>query len=68
MDQATKPDRLIRSTEVLDRTALSRTSIYRMVRRGEFPAPVNSVGRRIAWRERDVAEWIDRKAAEAAQG
>ena len=33
-------DRLLRLSEVLSRTALGRSSIYRMMRDGSFPEPL----------------------------
>lgn len=37
---------------------LSRTFIWRLQRRGEFPAHVKVGRRRIAWRRADVEQWI----------
>lgn len=41
-------------------------SVRRMVRRGDFPAPVEISNRRIAWRERDVREWINSRPERGA--
>ena len=50
--------RILRFREVHARTQLSRVTIWRMERRGEFPArrqlSTNSVG----WIEREVEEWL----------
>lgn len=50
--------RLIRLTVVKDQTGLSRSGIYGLVNREQFPAPVRLGDRAIAWREDEVAEWI----------
>lgn len=47
---------LIRVEEVVRRSSLSKATIYRLVMRGEFPAPVK-VGRASLWRAADVATW-----------
>jgi prophage regulatory protein len=64
-DQATtrpdRPERLISFEEVHHRTGLSRTTIWRLERAGEFPRSVRiSAGRR-AWREADLDRWISSK-------
>lgn len=50
---------------VLDRTSLSRSSVYRFMACGTFPSPV-ALGTRKAWLESEVAEWIDARIAERA--
>ena len=50
------PDRMLRIAQVIELTGLSRSTIYAMVKRGEFPEnhPIGS--RAVAWREADVLE------------
>lgn len=55
----TPPRRLLRATEVYSRTALSRASIWRMVKAATFPKPVTLGYNRIAWLESDVDAWIE---------
>ncbi|WP_019558516.1 AlpA family transcriptional regulator [Thioalkalivibrio sp. ALE12] len=50
---------LLRQNDVIRMTGMSRTTIYRLRRRGEFPPP-RTLGTTIAWRRRDVEEWINR--------
>lgn len=38
---------------------VSETTFWRMVSRGDFPAPVRLSGRVIAWRVSEVRAWID---------
>ena len=54
--------RLLHLKEVLNRTSLSRTSIYRLMARGRFPDPI-ALGARRAWVEAEVAQWIDARIA-----
>lgn len=54
-----KPERLLREPEVERRTGTSRTTRWRKVREGEFPAPVKlTSGNAIAWKESEVEAWI----------
>jgi prophage regulatory protein len=46
-----------------DNLTLSRTAIYRGVRAGTFPAPVQLTPTRIAWRESDVLAWLNSRPA-----
>lgn len=40
-------------------TGLSRSSIYAMMARGEFPKPVHITGKAVAWPESAIAEWLN---------
>ena len=50
-------DRYLRRSEVQHSTGLSRSSIYRRIGNGTFPAPFNIGGRCVRWRERDLVDW-----------
>ena len=53
-------DSFMRLVDVMARTALSRTTIYRRVAAGSFPAPVPISDGLVAWYESDVDDWIQR--------
>nr|WP_269844201.1 AlpA family transcriptional regulator [Halovibrio salipaludis] len=58
-----QPETLNRLPEVMRRTAMSRSSIYLAMKRGQFPRPVSLTGSRaVAWRESDIQRWIDERA------
>jgi len=57
-DQTTTGERLLPPSVVLDRTSLSRPTIWRMVRRGDFPPSVSISPGRVAWPESAVNAWI----------
>jgi prophage regulatory protein len=59
---------LIRFTDVAAAVALSKTELYRRIRRGEFPQPVRIGARAVAWRESDLREWLDTRPAARAGG
>lgn len=50
--------RLIRLSEVLTMTGLSRSSMYRSIEEKQFPEQVQLGGRAVAWVESEVQEWI----------
>lgn len=56
--------RLIRRKEVQAKTGLGASSIYAMMKSGEFPQCLNLSERRVAWIESDVNQWIANRIAE----
>ncbi|RUO78934.1 transcriptional regulator [Idiomarina tyrosinivorans] len=55
---------LIKLQDVSKLTTLSRSSIYRLIKDGMFPAPVNLGYRSVAWVEREVIDWVESRLAE----
>lgn len=53
------PGGLLRGKDVFRLVTLSRTTVWRRVRQGTFPAPVILGATRIAWREADILAWIN---------
>jgi len=41
--------------------SLGETTIQRMIREGEFPAPRQLSGRRVAWLVREIEEWAENR-------
>lgn len=54
-----------RRPEVENLTGLSRSTIYDMMSKGEFPKPVRIGRRAVAWRESDLAAWLAQRAISA---
>jgi len=52
------PDRILRLNTVLDRTGLSRSTLYRKVQTGCFPRQVKIAARCAGWRESAVDAWL----------
>ena len=54
-------DPMLRPSEVMARTGLSRTTIWRHVRAGTFPPPtelgVNSIG----WPDSVISDWLSKR-------
>ena len=53
------PDKMLRAPEVMMRVGLSRTTIWRHIRAGIFPAPIEIGVNSIGWPENSIAEWIE---------
>jgi prophage regulatory protein len=54
----TTPTRLLRFPAVRDRTGLSRSTIWRLERRGDFPRHVRISTNAVAWVEQEITNWI----------
>jgi len=53
------PERIFRSKEVQKMTGLSHISIWRLERKGEFPARVPLTAGSVGWRLNKMEEWIN---------
>jgi prophage regulatory protein len=40
------------------RTGLSRTTVYRLVQKGDFPRPYTLSAGRVGWSSTEIEEWI----------
>jgi prophage regulatory protein len=54
----TSTDRILRLHAVLDRTGLSRATLYRKIQGGTFPKQVRIAERCTGWRESAVNAWM----------
>ena len=64
-----KHDRLLRRDEVEERTGLARTTIYRKMREGSFPEPLQVGARAVRWSASEIDSWLagrPRASGEAA--
>lgn len=52
------PDRILRLKTVLDRTGLSRATLYRKIQNGTFPRQVRIAARCAGWRESAINDWM----------
>ncbi|KIF52720.1 AlpA family transcriptional regulator [Vibrio owensii] len=50
--------RFLKLKEVIEKTELSRSAIYRKMSEGAFPKSVNLGARAVVWVESEVDEWI----------
>jgi prophage regulatory protein len=52
------PERILRLSAVLERTGLSRSTLYRKVEAGTFPRQIKISERCRGWRQSAVDEWL----------
>jgi prophage regulatory protein len=62
-NQKIENNRLIRRKEVQEKTGLGASSIYAMMKTGDFPQCLNLSERRVAWIESDIDKWIAERVA-----
>lgn len=56
-------DKHLRRSAVEALTGLSRSAIYDLMSKGQFPRPVKLTTRAVAWPESEVAEWLAQRAS-----
>lgn len=54
--------RLLKLSDVIDRTSLSRTKILELLAEGNFPKPCK-VATRNCWSDAEISEWIEQRLA-----
>jgi prophage regulatory protein len=63
-----QPDRIIRLKTVVTRTGLSRSTIYRKIAEGTFPAQLRISIHGAGWRESDIDRWVKKPAKWRPEG
>ena len=58
-----EPDRIIRLKTVINRSGLSRSTVYRKISEGTFPPKVKLSLHGVGWRESELNRWIANPAA-----
>ena len=59
---------ILRRPQVEQRTALSRSTLYRYLEDGDFPKLVRLGLRAVGWLESDISDWIAARVKGARQG
>ena len=49
---------LLKIKEVSKQVGLSKATIYRLMKAGEFPRPISLSQARVAWRQADLNNWL----------
>lgn len=57
------PNRILKLPEVIQKTGLSRSTIYAYKKEGIFPEPIKLGRRSVGWIEQDIEKWIEGKRA-----
>lgn len=58
IEKTPPPDRLLRRSEVEERCRISRSTIYALMRKGQFPQPLRISSRGVRWSQKEVDKWI----------
>ena len=61
------PNAILRGPAVQEQTGLSRTTIHRLVKAGDFPSPKRLGVRAVGWLSSDIARWRDARPDAGAQ-
>jgi prophage regulatory protein len=67
MNYSAPEDRIISPKAVFQKTSLSKTTIWRMTRKDEFPKPIRLSANRIGWSQRAVDAWIAARAGDVRE-
>jgi prophage regulatory protein len=54
-------NKINRLPTVIEKTGLSRSSIYLRMNKGEFPQSISLGDRAIGWLEADIEQWLEDK-------
>ena len=54
----THQDRLLRREEVETRCGITRTTVYRLMRAGQFPEPLRIGPRAVRWPANEIEAWL----------
>jgi prophage regulatory protein len=63
MPKRLSPEELLLHSDLKRLVPLSRTTMWRMERRGEFPRRISISDRRVAWRRSEIEAWLKHRAA-----
>ena len=62
---------ILRFAKVREKSGLSRATVYRRIRAGTFPAPINlseDGGPQLGWHEDEIDEWVSARPRHVPQG
>ena len=52
---------ILRLPAVIDRTGLSRSTVYLMMSKNEFPSRISLGDRAVGWLEDDINNWLEQR-------
>jgi prophage regulatory protein len=56
--------RVLRLAEVIEKTGLARSTIYKYADLGRFPRPISLGGKSVGWIDSEIHEWLQEKQVE----
>ena len=51
-------ERMLRRRSVEQMTGLSKSTLYRLIKQGNFPPPLRLTAKAVRWRRDEVNEWL----------
>ena len=61
-------DRFMRLPEVISTCGLSRSTIYELISREQFPSQISLGGKNVAWLASEIDGWMQARIAQRAGG
>ncbi len=58
-EEARPPPRLLTAREVMERVGLTYVSIWKKMKTGQFPAPLELSPKTLRWVEADIDRWVE---------
>ena len=55
--------RLLKRSDITSNLGLSRSHMYALIQKGEFPKPIKLSERSSAWLESEVQDWVESRIA-----
>mgnify|MGYP000147383286 CR=1 FL=1 len=55
--------KLLKRTDITSNLGLSRSHMYALIQKGEFPKPIKLSERSSAWLESEVQDWVESRIA-----
>ena len=59
--------KVLRLTEVCNRTGLSKSSIYKKIQELDFPQSIALGARAVGWLEEEIEQWIHSRVSKSRQ-
>ena len=59
--------KILKLPNVMERCALSRSSIYAHIQNKKFPKPISLGDRAVGWLETEIDSWIEARIAERGE-
>ena len=57
--KAANEARILRLKQTKERTGLSRSTLYALIKDGKFPTPISLGARAVGWLSSDIDAWIE---------
>lgn len=59
---------MLRRRSVERMTGLSKSTLYRLIKKGEFPPPLRLTRKAVRWRREEISEWLSHRPRAGGRG